>query len=156
MTPHRATGVTLLETLVVLAILGIIAGIGVITYQRWAQRTQADAAVADVQRVITAARARIRTHNRDVTLRVDSAARTITVTQAPDHTATYAIDARTLDACQRTPTAGTDTCTPTTTVTLRAPYGTLGTDLRVRVGTATVTRDAYLLGPTALLQVRTP
>ncbi len=149
-------GVTLLEMLVVLAILGILAAIGITSYLRWSQRARADAAVAEVQRIVTQAKARVRTTNRDVTLSLDTATHTFTLAQAPGYSAVYPVDAGTLSLCQRTVAGSTETCTATTAVTLKAPYGTLGRDLLFRIGTPTVNRDAYLLGPTALLKVVTP
>ena len=149
-------GVTLLELLMVLAIIGILAALGISSYLRWAQRAQVDAAVAEVQRIVTQAKARVRTTNQDITLRVDTAARTITLIQAAGYSAVFPVGASSLGLCQRTVVGGSETCTATTTVTLKAPFGTLATDLLFTVSLPSVSRDAYLLGPTALLKVVTP
>lgn len=149
-------GVTLLEMLMVLAIIGILAAIGIITYLRWAQRAQADAAVAEVQRIVTQAKARVRTSSRDVTVSLNAATRTLTLAQTTGYSVAFPVSASTLSMCQRTVRGSAETCTATTTVVLKAPYGTLGTDVLIRVGTPTVNRDAYLLGPAALLKVITP
>ena len=49
-------GMTLLELLVVLAIIGIIAGIGVMTYVSWINSMKAEAAAAEFGRMVEAAR----------------------------------------------------------------------------------------------------
>lgn len=156
----RATGFSLLEVLVVVAILGILAGLGVSSYLTWTQTMRVQAAVSEVQRVFTRARARVRITNHDVYVTLDAATRTFTLYQGsgpaapPTWSATMPVEASTLSlACRITcPSVASGRAY----ATLLAPYGALRHDLKLDVVVAARRRTVYLLGPTALLKTVTP
>lgn len=157
----RSAGMTLLEMLVVLAIIGILAAVGLGSYARWTQKMRAEAAVADVQRVFARAKARVRTSNRDVVVTIDPTNDRLTLAQGTIWTVAAPIDGdvqawscrtacETLAAGEISTAAG---AAGDNIVRFKAPYGTLLNDVKVTLSYAGNVRDAYLLGPTAVLKV---
>lgn len=144
-------GMTLLELLVVLAIIGIIAGIGVMTYVSWINSMKAEAAAAEFGRMVDRAKARVRATNRDVTITVTPTTGTIQLSEVvPPATSATTFGTSTLDA-----TVTAMTCRPacTTTVNVYAPYGNLDRDVKLTLNVSTKIRDVYALGPTGLLKI---
>ncbi|WP_412026960.1 Tfp pilus assembly protein FimT/FimU [Deinococcus yunweiensis] len=155
----RTSGYSLLEALVVLAILGVLAGLGISGYLAWTQSMRVHAAVSEIQRVFTKARARARTSNHDVYVTLDTATRTFTLYQGsdpttPTWTVAMPVEASAVSLACRTPCPALASGGPY--VTLLAPYGALKQDLKLNVAVSARSRTVYLLGPTALLKTVAP
>ncbi|MBB5377141.1 Tfp pilus assembly protein FimT [Deinococcus metalli] len=145
-----------MELLVVLAIVGILAGIGTANYLKWINTTRADAAAAEVGRLLDRASSRVRTTNKDVTVTVNTTANTIDLSQGG-----VSFSKATLDA-----TISSLTCSPActgtaTAVTAQAPFGgfandattPVAADIKIVISRNGLSRSVYVLGPAALLKV---
>ncbi|ACO45085.1 type II secretion system protein [Deinococcus deserti] len=153
----KSDGFSLLELLVVLAIVGILASIGSASYIRWINLTRADAAAAEVGRLMDKASSRVRTTNKDVTFTIDATANTIKLSQG----GVMFAGGQPLDA-----TISSLTCRPAclatpTVVTVKAPFGgfvnnavsPVAADIKIVITRNGLTRSVYALGPAALLKV---
>lgn len=142
----RPIGFTLLELLVVIAIIGIFASIGTSSYVKSTRKTEADALAAQVGGMFTRAKARVRTSNKDVSVTVNTAAKSITVAQGGVTLSSITLNVSDMSLDCRVTCAGG-------TIGVIAPYAKLSTDVKISFTYAGNIRDAYIIGPTALLKV---
>lgn len=128
--PGSEQGFTLLELLVVLAILGILLGIGLPSYLKTMQRQQVAQAAQQLAQDIEATRADAKRLDACATIRIPSSGATYSVDSYPDKTCSGTPYTRTL-----TLPAGTQLTLKSTSTLARftPPYGVNATGLPVDI-----------------------
>ncbi|THF88382.1 type II secretion system protein [Deinococcus sp. KSM4-11] len=153
----RAAGFSLLELLVVLAIVGILATIGSANYLKWINTSRADAVAAEVGRLLEKASSKVRTTNQDVTFTLDAVAKTIDLSQGGvSFSKTPPLDVTSIGL-----TCRPDCLTTSTVIKASAPFGGFVNnavppafaDIKLVITRNGVSRSVYALGPSALLKV---
>jgi|GEM_PF-5560454 len=137
---------TLVEFLIVLGILGILLGLGVLGLINLMHSSTVEHAGQTVAQQFALAKNAVRRHNKDVTVTIDTAAKTVTVTR--DGTALSTATLGAVDvavACRESNV--TEPCPVGNAFVLHAPHGTLAQDIRVDVERGTHKRSSYILGP---------
>ncbi|THF71651.1 prepilin-type N-terminal cleavage/methylation domain-containing protein [Deinococcus sp. Arct2-2] len=145
----RTQAFTLLEVLVGLAIIGIIAGIGIVSLIGSIRSSQADQAVTALVGVFAEAKNRVRNTNKNVKLAWNSTTKTITLSQSGAVVNTTKLSVDTMTSVCRSVCVGNE-------IELLAPHGALPQDVKFSLAVVNRGRTAYLLGPTAMLKVTSP
>lgn len=139
---RRSPGVTLLELLVVLGILGVLFGLGGVSLVRLRDRSAVDQGAAEIAAQFSAAKSRARRDSRDVTVDISPSARTVRLLRGTTVLTTSSLPVGSLSITCRT------TCTGTA-FTVKAPGGVLDQDIKVTLRSGSAVRQAYFLGPKA-------
>lgn len=141
-------GFTLLETLVVIAIVAILAGIGLISYLSYRAQANLDEGTAMLEQAISRGVAEARRTSQPVTVTLNTTARTVQVTRSGTTTvlnATLPVDTWTMTCRLSACAAGS------TTFTLVTPGSSFPDDLAITLTSRSKTRSLRILGPTALV-----
>lgn len=141
-------GFTLLETLVVIAIIAILAGIGLISYLGYRAQANLDEGTATLEQAISRGVAEARRTSQPVTVTLDTTARTVQVTRGGTTTvlnATLPVDSWTMTCRLSLCAAGS------TTFTLITPGSSFPDDLSITLTSRSKTRSLRILGPAALV-----
>ena len=140
-------GFTLLETLVVIAIVAILAGIGLISYLSYRAQANLDEGTAMLEQAISRGVAEARRTSQPVIVTLNTTARTVQVTRGGTTVlnATLPVDTWTMTCRLSACAAGS------TTFTLVTPGSSFPDDLSITLTSRSKTRSLRILGPAALV-----
>lgn len=146
-------GFTLLEMLVVLAILGILFAIGLPSYLGWQQSLRAREAASNIVDLISEAKITARNQKQDVTFTLDPTQRTARLTRGTTTLRTTTLGANV--SCIQVRTSGAPSCGTGNDLIVMAPYGTLDTSpAAIQVTSGAKSVWVYIIGVTGKLVVR--
>lgn len=140
---HRTRGFTLVETLVVIAVISILASVALVSFQPFVTRARIDNAITESGALIRLAVSEARRTNQNTTVTFTGS--TMRVSRAG-----ATVRQATLDV---TPTVRCRTTCPTT-YTFSSPFGTNATDFNLTFTRGGVSRDLTVRGPLALVSVK--
>lgn len=139
------SGFTLVEILITIAIIGILAAVGFVSFMPFIERSRLDNAVAEAGSSVRYAVSEARRNNRTITLRIDGT----TMTVSRDTTTLRSV---TLQLTPALTCRSTSTCP--TTYTFSAPFGTSQMDFALAFRAGTRTRELFVRGPLATVSAQ--
>lgn len=143
-------GFTLIETLVVIAIVGILAAIGLLSYLSYQDRARVDEAAASISQLVSVATAHARKQSSIVTITINPTTRLVEA-----RSGTITLYSRTLALTSMTLSCRVTACTTATnTFTLQAPGGGFPEDLAFTLTSNARSQDLKVTGPSALVVYR--
>jgi len=146
-------GFTLLEVLVVLAVLGILFAIGTPLFIGWTQSLRVREAAASIVALISDAKIAARNEKQSVTFVLDPAQRTAHLERGGTTLRTTTLGADV--SCIQVRTSAGASCGAGNSLNVMAPYGTFDTSpAAIQVTSGSKTVWVYVIGVTGKLVVR--
>ncbi|RJF75275.1 prepilin-type N-terminal cleavage/methylation domain-containing protein [Deinococcus cavernae] len=141
-----SSGFTLIEILVVIAIIGIFVTLGLVSMRPFVEIARLENSAADIAAMTRYATGEARRSNTTLTLTIDATAKKATVKRG-----TTVLQERTL---MQTPTLTCRTAPCPAAFTFSAPFGFSAGDFKVSFSSGSRTKTVYVRGPNAMVAVQ--